>query len=93
MDWIPDAEVIGAIFGSAMQSQVTQFGIAFSIAAWIHSGRVKKEIAQQLSGIKEVMVDLAAALREELKKESERISRLEDRMSKIDSNKTTERSW
>lgn len=67
----PEALISG--LGSALQSQVAQFGFAFSLAAWIHAGRVKKEIGAQLGGIKDALTSL-------LKVESERITKLEKRM-------------
>lgn len=94
MEWIPDMELISHLFGTAIGSQVAQFGVAFSIAAWIHAGRVKKEIAAQLSGIKDAVNDLSAALRQDLEKQSQRISQIDARVSKIEGLKTTtERTW
>ena len=45
MDWLISPDVVLNLVGPVLQSQVAQFGIAFGAAAWIHSGRVKKEIA------------------------------------------------
>lgn len=84
MEWIPDIELIGTLLGHAVQSQVAQFSFSFGLAAWIHSGRVKKEIAAQLSGIKDAVKDLSAALRQDLEKQSERIGKLEDRVGRIE---------
>lgn len=85
MDWLVSPDVVMPLVGQIMQQQVTQFGIAFSLAAWIHSGRVKKEIASQLNGIRTAVNDLAAALRQDLVAQSERISKIETRVSRIES--------
>ncbi len=50
------------ILGSALQAQVTQFGFAFSLAAWIHSGRVKKEIRSQFEGLTGAITSMGTAL-------------------------------
>ena len=76
-------EAFVGIASQALQSQVAQFGIAFSFAAWIHSGRVKKEIGLQLGGIKDALTSL-------LKVESERITKLEKRMELFESFKHTQ---
>lgn len=89
MDLIPhlqaflDPDHIATLFGSALQSQVTQFGIAFSMAAWIHSGRMKKEIANQLSGITAALNKLGEALRQDLKIQSDRIEKVENGVNEL----------
>lgn len=82
--WITSIDPEGALnfVSGAMQSQIAQYVTAFSIAAWIHSGRMKKEIALQVGGIKEALQDLGAALREDLKRQSERIEKLEKEVYK-----------
>ncbi len=46
-----DFDRIVDFIGGALSHQITIDTIAFGVAAWIHSGRVKKEIASQFSQI------------------------------------------
>lgn len=80
-----EPEQVFGLFSAALQSQVTQFGIAFAMAAWIHSGRMKKEIASQLSGITAALNNLGSALREDLKRQSDRIETVEGGFKKLTS--------
>lgn len=82
---LADLEFIKKMFGEAMASQVTQFGVAFSLAAWIHSSRVKKEIANQMSGLVSSLNNLGSALREDLKRQDERIENVEGGFKKLTS--------
>lgn len=81
LDWINPETILNHL-NVAMQSQVTQYVTAFSIAAWIHSGRVRKEIALQVGGLKDAIQDLGSALRDDLKRQSERIEKLEEKVFK-----------
>ncbi len=67
-------ESIIAMFGEALNHQVTQFGIAFTMAAWIHSGRVKKEIKAQGVILVASIDGLALALRTEISQQNDRIT-------------------
>lgn len=49
------------------QSQIAQAGFFFTLAAWLHAGRVKKEIKDSFSTLITAMTDLGDALRKELK--------------------------
>lgn len=66
-------ESILNLLSSAAQSQVAQYGATFSLAAWIHSGRVKKE----LGGIKDALMAL-------LEKESRRIDQIDGRVKELE---------
>ena len=83
MDWL-DPEFFQGVLTGALQSQVTQFGVAFALAAWIHSGRMKKEIGTQLSSVTAAINNLGTALRQDLAALSERIGQVESRMDKIE---------
>ncbi len=83
MDWLT-SEAVSGFLNAAMASQVTQFGVAFSIAAFIHAGRVKKEIASQAGQITGSIDNLASALRQDLANQSERIGKVENRVAKIE---------
>lgn len=78
-----DLDTIKLFLGDAIGAEVTKFTIGFVVAAWIHSGRVKKEIASQLEGIRLAMLDLGSALRQDLSNQSERIGKVEVGMSKL----------
>lgn len=75
-DWV------SSFLNEALQLQVTQFGIAFTLAAWIHAGRVKKEIKFQVeamtSAMTEAINNVAVTLRQDLSAHAERITRVED---------------
>lgn len=51
LDFLLDPEKLSGLFSEAMQHQIFQFTVAFTIAAWIHSGRVKKEIKNQFGSL------------------------------------------
>ena len=72
MDW-PDAELVKMLAGSNFAQQFTIWTTSLALASWIHSGRVKKEMAAQLSSITLAINNLASALKEELKSHSEKI--------------------
>lgn len=82
MDWL-DLDIIKNLFGDAISSQVTQFTIAFTLAAYIHAGRVKKEIKAQFSHLTDVIGELGAALRQDLNTHSERIGAVEKNVSQL----------
>ncbi len=57
----------------ALQQEISRTLIAFSVAAWIHSGRVKKEF----KSVTEAINNLGSALRLDLSALSERVGDLE----------------
>ena len=90
MDWL-DVDLIKQIAGTSFAQQFTIWTTSLGIASWIHSGRVKKEMASQLSSITLAINSLASALKEELASHSERlelvtkeVSILKDRVKKIE---------
>ncbi len=88
MEWL-DVDNLPALLNAALASQVTQFGIAFSIAAFIHAGRMKKEIAFQMSNISLAVNNLATALRQDLASQAERLAEVEVRVNNIENHKPT----
>lgn len=76
-------EDMTALFGSAMSHQVTQFTFAFSFAAWLHAGRVKKEIKDQLGGISISIDGVTQALRLDLQVQSKRLESVENAMTAV----------
>ncbi len=79
-----DIETVKNLFGDALSSQVASFTFAFTLAAFIHSGRVKKEIAAQMSGITDAIKELGAALRADLKEVRDDVDTLSGRVSKLE---------
>lgn len=76
-------EALALLFGDTFVKQMTLFSAAFSLAAWIHSGRVKKEIRIQMEPLTKAIVDLGAALREDLRVLSERTGKVEDGLADL----------
>ncbi len=60
-------------FSLAIQQEISRLLIAFAVAAWIHSGRVKKEFVN----VTEAINGLGSALRQDLSALSERVGDLE----------------
>lgn len=78
-----DLDQILSVISPAMQSEAMKFGIAFTFAAWLHSGRVKKEIKASFSGLSQAITELGAALREDLNNHSNRIAKVEEGLNDI----------
>lgn len=79
-----DLDTIQIFLSAALTHQVTQFTFAFSIAAWIHSGRMKKEIASQVIGIKNSIDGVTMALKDEILNQSSRIGYIEKRVENLE---------
>lgn len=63
--------------GEAVSSQVAQSGFFFTLAAWLHAGRVKKEISEQFSILTAALNNVAAALKQDLAIHSGRLDNVE----------------
>lgn len=70
MEWIESLLQQSDTF---LASSVTHYGIAFAIAAFIHSGRVKREIAGQMSILIDSINKLGESLRNDMNRQSQRI--------------------
>jgi len=81
----PEA-VIQGIMATA-NSQIAQAGFFFAVAAWIHSGRVKKEISKNFGAITEAINNVAAALRLDLQKHGERLDGISQRVDNLERDK------
>lgn len=81
MDFFLEHETLRSIIGDASARALLRDLAIFSLAALIHSSRVKKS----MSHITDAINNLGAALRQDLSMQSERIGRVEERMSKIES--------
>lgn len=58
----------------AAQSQITQAGFFFTLAAWLHAGRVKSEIKLNFSSLTDALNNLGDALRNELKNHADQLA-------------------
>lgn len=84
MDWV-DPDKALSLLNAALSHEVTQFSLAFGLAALIHAHQVKKEIANQMSQITEAVRDVAKTLREDLAEQSRRIGFIEDGVNQLQS--------
>lgn len=78
-----DVSHLAQFLGVALNHQVTQFSIAFTLAAFIHAQQVKKEIKLQMTGITEALNSVATALRQDLAAQIKRIGNIEDGVAKL----------
>lgn len=72
-----------SFLGEAFSHQVTQFGLAFTFAAYIHARQVRKEIALQMSNVASSIDEVTKALKEDLGKQGERLIKVEDGVQKL----------
>lgn len=76
-------EYMQTLFGAAISHQATQFGIAFSLAAFIHARQVRSEIATQMTSVVSSIDSVAKAIREDLAEQSARIELVESGVQKL----------
>jgi hypothetical protein len=62
-----DPNILVQHMSMVAQSQIAQAGFFFTLAAWLHAGRVKKEINDSFSTLITSLDNLGDALRKELK--------------------------
>lgn len=72
--WTVDPNTLVQNMSVVAQNQIAQAGFFFTLAAWIHSGRVKKEIKDSFSSLTEALNSLSDALRKELKIHTDQLS-------------------
>lgn len=72
------------VFSEAAQSQIAQAGFFFTVAAWLHAGRVKKEIRDNFSALTESINKVADAFREDLKVQVSRLDNLATRVQSLE---------
>lgn len=81
----PDqTEPLVKFFSEAAQNQITQAGFFFTMAAWLHSGRVKKEIRENFMALTISIDKVADAFREDLKAQGNRVDNLASRVSDLE---------
>lgn len=61
-----EPESIVNFLSQAANSQIAQFGFFFTLAAWMHSGRVKKEIKLNFIALTDAINNVALTLRRDL---------------------------
>jgi hypothetical protein len=83
-----DLSTIISAFGEAMNHEIIRYVTAFSIAAWIHSKNVRKEIKLQMAGLIESIDAVRETLADEIKVQAKRIElhneRLDHMQGRID---------
>lgn len=79
-------EALKHFLGEAAQNQITQAGFFFTLAAWLHSGRVKKEIKSNFASLTEAINNVAESLRQDLKNHSNRLDNLTSRVETVENN-------
>lgn len=75
------------LLSEAAANQIAQAGFFFTLAAWLHSGRVKKEIKLNFIALTDAINNVAVTLREDLNKHTKvledhglRIKNIEDKV-------------
>jgi len=86
----PDPETLKSFLSETAQSQIAQAGFFFTIAAWLHAGRVKKEIKSNFETLTTAINKVADAFREDLKVQREMLDNLKTRVQTLESQKTKE---
>lgn len=78
------ADVVLKLFSEAAQSQIAQTGFFFTVAAWLHAGRVKKEIRENFASLTLAIDKVADAFREDLKVQGARLDNLALRVTSLE---------
>lgn len=79
-----EPELVKSFFSEAAQNQITQAGFFFTLAAWMHSTRVKKEIKLNFESLTTAINQLGEAFREDLKIQRDRIDNLAQRVQTLE---------
>lgn len=64
--WGMDPELVKSFLSETAQSQVAQAGFFFTLAYWLHAGRVKKEISKSFTALIAAIDSVSQALRKDL---------------------------
>lgn len=79
-----DLTSLTAFIGDTASNQIAQAGFFFTAAAWIHSGRVKKEISRNFVLLTDAINNVATTLRQDLEKHGKRLDNLTDRVENLE---------
>lgn len=83
-----NAEGLTNFFNEASKNQIAQAGFFFTCAAWIHSGRVKKEIKENFKSLTLAINQVAEAFKEDLKRHGDRLDNLSYRVKHLEDTNT-----
>lgn len=81
-------EPVLKLLSDTAQSQIAQAGFFFTVSAWLHAGRVKKEIRENFSLLTNAIDKVADAFREDLKLQSARLDNLASRVQSLEDTHT-----
>lgn len=79
-----DPDVLQSFLSEAAQSEISKSGFFFIIAAWLHSGRMKKEIKLNFEHLTTAITSVADALRADMKIHRDRIDNLAKRVEDLE---------
>lgn len=79
-----DSTKVMSMFSETANSQIAQAGFFFTIAAWLHAGRVKKEIKENFATLTTAINHVAEAFKEDLKRHGERLDNLSYRVKTLE---------
>ncbi len=91
-----DPDLFVRYLSDTAANKIAQFGFLFTLAAWIHSGRVKKEIKENFSifsaaaeihakSLTDAINNVASALTQDLKIQSHRLAQVESKVDDLHS--------
>lgn len=80
-----DLDQIQSFLTDAIQHEVVKWSVAFSIAAFVHSRQIRKEIRFQVGNITDSIKDVARTLKEDLDKQGKRLDNVETGIKHINS--------
>lgn len=66
-----NSENISTFLGNMAGNEIAQTGFLFTVAAWLHSGRVKKEIKDNFSSLTTAINNVAESFKQDLKAHSD----------------------
>lgn len=79
-----NTDALVTLFSEAAHSEIAQAGFFFTVAAWLHSGRVKKEIRENFVSLTMAIDKVADAFREDLKVQGARLDNLAARVTSLE---------
>lgn len=79
-----DPSYLLGLLSDATQKEIVKYGFLFTMAAWIHSSRVKKEIKLNFTSLTEAINNIAVTLREDLEKHGKRLDSIESRVQNLE---------
>lgn len=78
------SEEVTKVLSQTAQSQMAQAGFFFTLAAWLHAGRVKKEIRTNFESLTVAITQVAEAFRSDLKAHGQRLDNLANRVESLE---------